>query len=246
MNLYQKLHDIQTKVIGLGKDAKSNSYGYVSGSKVLEHLKPLMNQHGLILKQEVVSIENVRQDYLTSYDKPKNEILSKVMMKFTWIDTESGEKDENSFGANGLNAWDKGVGSALTYAERYFLLKYFHIATDEDDIDNPDSKKEDKQIEPPKQASKPSSPAKPTTPPPAQQSAVKASNGSAVTNEQVTALRGIVTKMKPSPEKQQFIDAVKESKINSEHAADIIAQRAKLNDADFLAHIKSLFNALEK
>ena len=24
----------------------------------------------------------------------------------------------------------------MTYAERYFLLKFFHIATDEDDIDN--------------------------------------------------------------------------------------------------------------
>ena len=66
-----------------------------------------------------------------------NEILSKVMMKFTWIDSETGEKDENLFGANGMNAFDKGVGSALTYAERYFLLKFFHIATDEDDIDKP-------------------------------------------------------------------------------------------------------------
>ena len=35
-----------------------------------------------------------------------------------------------------MNDWEKGLGSALTYAERYFLLKYFHIATDEDDIDN--------------------------------------------------------------------------------------------------------------
>ena len=58
-------------------------------------------------------------------------------MKFTWIDIETGEKDENLFGANGQNGFDKGVGSALTYAERYFLLKYFHIATDEDDIDQP-------------------------------------------------------------------------------------------------------------
>jgi len=63
---------------------------------------------------------------------------SKVMMRFTWVDCETGEKDENLFGANGQNSWDKGVGSALTYAERYFLLKYFHIATDEDDIDNAD------------------------------------------------------------------------------------------------------------
>ena len=73
----------------------------------------------------------------TKNNPNKSEILSKVMMKFTWIDVESGEKDENLFGANGQNDWDKGVGSALTYAERYFLLKFFHIATDEDDIDNP-------------------------------------------------------------------------------------------------------------
>ena len=38
----------------------------------------------------------------------------------------------------GMNGFEKGLGSALTYAERYFLLKYFHIATDEDDIDNPE------------------------------------------------------------------------------------------------------------
>ena len=38
--------------------------------------------------------------------------------------------------------YEKGLGSALTYAERYFLLKYFHINTDEDDIDNPERKKD--------------------------------------------------------------------------------------------------------
>ena len=67
------------------------------------------------------------------------------MMRFTWIDCETGEKDENLFGANGQNEWEKGLGSALTYAERYFLLKYFHIATDEDDIDNDDRKPKEPQ-----------------------------------------------------------------------------------------------------
>jgi hypothetical protein len=62
------------------------------------------------------------------------------MMRFTWIDCETGESDVNEFGANGQNDWEKGLGSALTYAERYFLLKFFHIATDEDDIDNADRK----------------------------------------------------------------------------------------------------------
>ena len=144
MQLYQKLHDIQKQVIGLAKDKNGNNYQYVTGTKVLEFIKPLMNKHGIILKQEVLSIENTRMDYATKSNPNKSEVLSKVMQKFTWVDCETGEKDENLFGANGQNDWDKGVGSALTYAERYFLLKYFHIATDEDDIDNPERKEEER------------------------------------------------------------------------------------------------------
>ncbi len=156
MSIYKKLLEIQKKVKGLSKDKKSHNYEYVTGNKLLSFIKPIMDESGLILKQEVLSIDNERQDYkvwdkwFQNQDgtkgawKPKSEILSKVMMRFTWIDTETGEKDENLFGANGQNDWEKGLGSALTYAERYFLLKYFHIATDEDDIDNPDRKPEDK------------------------------------------------------------------------------------------------------
>ncbi len=144
MSLYQKLHKIQVAVMGLKKDKKGNNYEYVTGTKVLEHIKPIMNENQILLKQEIISIDNERMDYRTGintqYEKAKSEILSKVMMKFTWVDAETGEKDENLFGANGQNDWDKGVGSALTYGERYFLLKYFHIATDEDDIDNVDRK----------------------------------------------------------------------------------------------------------
>lgn len=152
LNIYQKLLEIQKKIIGLGKDKAANSYKYVTGDKVLEHIKPLMNEYGLLLKQEVLSIENVKIDYKTGigtqYEKPKSEINSKVMMKFTWVDVATGDKDENLFGANGQNDWDKGVGSALTYGERYFLLKYFHIATDEDDVDNDQRKGVEPKIEP--------------------------------------------------------------------------------------------------
>ncbi len=145
MNIYQKLLKIQQAVMGLGKDKDTkspqnpNGYAYVTGAKVLDNIKPLMNELGLLLKQEVLSSTNLRMDYNTKFGS-KTEILTKLDMRFTWIDTETGEKDENLFGANGQNDYEKGYGSALTYAERYFLLKYFHIATDEDDIDNPDRK----------------------------------------------------------------------------------------------------------
>ena len=170
MSIYKKLLKIQSEIKGLSKDKKSHNYDYVTGNKLLSFIKPIMDKEGILLKQEVLSIENTRQDYKV-WDKwaknaegktvggwkPKNEILSKVMMRFTWIDSETGEKDENLFGANGQNDWEKGLGSALTYGERYFLLKYFHIATDEDDIDNPERKKEEeyvatKQAEPEKPA----------------------------------------------------------------------------------------------
>jgi hypothetical protein len=154
MNIFQKLLEIQKQVNGLGKDKSSFNYKYVTGSKVLEHIKPIMNQYGLILKQEVLSIDNDRIDYTNAKGTSKTEVLSKVMMKFTWIDSDTGERDENYFGANGFNEMEKGLGSALTYAERYFLLKYFHISTDEDDIDNPDRK--------PEIVSKPSHSSKPT------------------------------------------------------------------------------------
>ena len=145
LNLYQKLLEIQKSIVGLGKDKKAFNYSYVTGDKVLREIKPLMNKLGLLLKQEVLSIENTRQDYETR-NGSKSEVLSKVMMKFTWVDCETGEVDENLFGANGMNDFDKGCGSAFTYAERYFILKFFHIATDEDDIDNPNRKQEDRSV----------------------------------------------------------------------------------------------------
>ena len=139
MSLYKKLLEVQKKVIGLGKDKKSFGYDYVTGSKVLEHIKPILNEHGILLKQEVLSVEKERIDYRAKSGE-KSEMLYSVFQKFTWIDTDTGEKDENTFFSSGMNDWEKGLGSALTYAERYFLLKYFHIATDEDDIDNTERK----------------------------------------------------------------------------------------------------------
>lgn len=143
MSIYKKLLEMQKRVVGLGKDTKSFGYQYVSGGKVLENLKPIMNEVGLLLKQEIVGVEKERIDYKAKSGE-KSEIWYGVNFKFTWIDVDTGEIDENMFYASGMNDWEKGLGSALTYAERYFLLKYFHINTDEDDIDNPKRKQQDK------------------------------------------------------------------------------------------------------
>jgi len=147
--LYSKLLSIQEHIEGFYKNKSTNQYKYVDGNSVLNEIRPLMNANKLLLKQEILNLVNVRHDYtvghFTPKEKIKSEILSTAFMKFTWIDCETGEKDENLFAANGMNDWDKGVGSALTYGERYFLLKYFHIPTDADDPDELQRKKDEEE-----------------------------------------------------------------------------------------------------
>ena len=115
MNIYKKLLAVQKEIKGLGKDQQSGSgnfgYKYVTGSKILDYIKPILNEQGLILKQEIIRVENERIDYATK-NGSKSEMLYKVWQRFTWIDTEDGEKDVNEFFAAGRIVTGKQIGRA--------------------------------------------------------------------------------------------------------------------------------------
>lgn len=142
MSLYQKLLELQKAVVGLSRDKSGNSYQYVSGDKVLSIVRPKMDELGLLLVPEVTQCEFHREDYATSKGQ-KSEMFCNLAINFIWIDVENGEKLEVQWASSGMNAWDKSLGSAITYAERYFLLKFFHIATDRDDVDAPKTAEEE-------------------------------------------------------------------------------------------------------
>lgn len=142
MALYKKLLELQKAVVGLTKDKSGNSYQYVSGDKILGIVRPKMDDLGLVLVPEVLDSHFNREDYNTKNGQ-KSEMFCAVKMRFTWIDADSGETLSCEWASSGMNAWDKGLGSALTYGERYFLLKFFHIATDKDDVDAPKSIEEE-------------------------------------------------------------------------------------------------------
>ena len=149
--IYKKLLELQKAVVGLTKDKSGNSYQYVSGDKILGIVRPAMDKLGLLLIPEVEDAIFTRQDY-NLYEKngnvkPKSEIFCNLKIKFTWVDSESGETLVCHWASSGQNNWDKGLGSALTYGERYFLLKFFHIATDKDDVDAPKSAEEEMNLQ---------------------------------------------------------------------------------------------------
>lgn len=145
MSIYKKLLELQRSVVGLTKDKNGNSYQYVSGDKILGIVRPKMDELGLILVPEVTESNFSREDYSTKNGQ-KTEMFCSVKMRFTWIDADTGETLTSVWASSGMNAWDKGLGSALTYGERYFLLKFFHIATDRDDVDSPKSPEEEMNI----------------------------------------------------------------------------------------------------
>ncbi|MBA4852034.1 ERF family protein [Emticicia sp. BO119] len=137
--ILKKLWQIQKAIRTLEHDKKRDvggvSYTYTSDDKLFSVVRPLMDEVGVLLHHEIIGIENTRQDYNTNAGKAKSEILSTVHMKFTWICCETGEFLEGHFSANGMNDWDKGVGSALAYGERYYVEQFFHIKKGKDSYD---------------------------------------------------------------------------------------------------------------
>jgi len=91
-----------------------------------------MDKQGVLLIPEVISY-NV-SDHTTK--KGDHEYFTELEMKYTWMDVDSNETIVCTWYGQGLDNGEKGVGKSLTYSEKYFLLKFFNIATDKDDPDS--------------------------------------------------------------------------------------------------------------
>lgn len=135
MNIYRKLLDVKKKVPYIQKDKKGYNYTYSTPSQVFCIVNPLLNEAGLLLITNVIDV-NSYEIRTGKGEKEKTEWKYDLTFIFDWVDTEDGEKVSVPWRASGVNGEDKGLGSALTYAERYFILKQFNIATDNDDPDS--------------------------------------------------------------------------------------------------------------
>jgi hypothetical protein len=126
---------MQEGVDKLVKDGQNTSdkYSYVSSEMVLDTLRPKMNELKLLL-MPIVTNANLSEGQTKS---GTTRYMTEMHLTFVWVDCETGERLEVPFYAQGVDlAGEKGVGKALTYAEKYFFLKFFHIGTSKDDPDN--------------------------------------------------------------------------------------------------------------
>lgn len=154
MSLHEKLAGIRKIVEVVQKNKEGHNYKYAGEETILAKVIAGMDRYGVNLYSEIVPGTMTLTPY--SYTKVKalkgggtfeeivNEFLVQCELLYTWVNVDNpedtlsvhwsmiGQKSDAS----------QAVGSGLTYCNRYFLLKFFQVATPKDDPDNWKSVKE--------------------------------------------------------------------------------------------------------
>lgn len=146
LNIYQKLVEIRKSIDVFTKDTEGYGYKYVSGSQVLHKIKSKMDELGVLLIPHVLNQRYETFDYTVwdkqaKAEKQKTDFIVSGDMKYIWVNAENPE-DRIEIPWQYMGQQDdisKAYGSGLTYTERYFLLKFFGVPTDDDDPDAKDT-----------------------------------------------------------------------------------------------------------
>lgn len=148
LNIYQKLAKIRKPVEVVKKNKKGYGYTYVNEEEILSKITGLMGKYGVSLIPNIVHGSGVVEPYHyvktkatkegTIYEEHVNEVIVRADMDWIWVNDEKPEDRVVVpwlFVGSQSDA-SQAFGSGLTYASRYFLLKYFNVATSDDDPDN--------------------------------------------------------------------------------------------------------------
>lgn len=147
MNLYEKLSKIRKMVAVIQKSKQAYGYKYVTEEDILAKITAGMDKYNVSLIPSVKSntLVTEKYQYIDKKGKDVYEILLQADMKFTWVNNdEPSEIVEVDWILTGQQSdISMAFGAALSYCNRYFLLKYFQIATVDDDPDNYRSKQQE-------------------------------------------------------------------------------------------------------
>lgn len=163
LNIYQKLAKVRKSVEVVQKNKAGYGYKYVTDDELLAKITGQMDKYGVSLIPSVVPdtfsvtpYTYTSLDKRTQKEKTVNELLVKGDMRFTWINNENPEDriDVDWVLVGHQGDASQSFGSALTYSYRYFILKYFGVATPEDDPDSWRSKQKEAEEEESRQLAK--------------------------------------------------------------------------------------------
>ena len=138
LNIYEKLSNISVELSSVAKNLEvgygQNKYKAVGEADVLKAIKPLE------AKYKVYSYPCARQiietgtiETTNSKGEPKKNLFERIEVIYRFVNIENPNEfiDITSYG-DGIDSQDKSVGKAMTYADKYALLKAYKIVTGDD------------------------------------------------------------------------------------------------------------------
>jgi len=138
LNIYQRMLAITSdlKTVAKNLEVKLGKSGYkaVGEVDILNAVKPLEESHGVYsypVKREVIESKEITNKYDTV-----NQFM-RIETTYRFVNVEKPEEfiDIISYG-DGVDAQDKAPGKAMTYADKYALMKGYKISTGEDPDQN--------------------------------------------------------------------------------------------------------------
>lgn len=146
MNLFEKMAlitaELKTVAKNLEVKAGNSKYNAVSERDIIDAVKPLEEKYRVysypsdreILESEILSSESTYNNQTTTKTTFFTRI--KTTYKFVNIDDPKESITMITF-AEGIDTQDKGSGKAMTYADKYALMKAYKISTGDDPDQNP-------------------------------------------------------------------------------------------------------------
>lgn len=136
-NIFQKMLEITSEIqtvaknlnVGFGK----STYKAVSEADVLAAVKPIEIAHGVYsypFSREIIGEGEITNSY-NGQEKRQVFMRLKVVYRFVNVDDPAEYIEIVSYG-DGVDSQDKAPGKAMTYADKYALLKAYKIQTGED------------------------------------------------------------------------------------------------------------------
>lgn len=141
MNIFEKMSaitaEMQTVAKNLDVSAGKSSYKAVGERDVLDAVKPLEKQYGVYsypYYRETLESEQLESE--STYNgntSKKTTFYTRIKTIYRFVNVEKPEEyiDTVVFSV-GLDSQDKGDGKAMTYADKYALMKAYKISTGDD------------------------------------------------------------------------------------------------------------------
>lgn len=132
LNIYQKLIEVRKEVLYIEKNTNGYNFKYATTSGLLGAIRPKMDEMGLLL------VPNMEEFELIKIRKGNGEVqVPMIKISYTWINADCPSEQIKTTGQffEDKMTGSQGIGCLMTYAERYFLYKFFQVATD---LDSPE------------------------------------------------------------------------------------------------------------